>query len=773
MLIAGLLTSEASKAYEVATHSRLTYAALLQSQAYTTPEFVLGLGLPRGWATELGDTYIDSQRGVDEMRSNFDFDFRNDKLPGVDVNGVNVRIYRTRPHGWLMVGAVREDDASWGTQFLNTKIFSAESEPHDDPWGDFNRFCNHFFDPFRNRSFTDSCSSSSTVVAPVWATGQTGPFTVPFLTEADEARRNHFTIVDAREFMWQALTGKNKNGTIVAVEEYARLRRWASTFRALGDVLHLNQDMAQPQHTRDEGHGAGHSAWYEKYIDGRAKGQSRVVYEWPLGRLSAENLQPLSYAGYPTPAFSTFGEFWSTWLGNATMTGRGLADYSSRGFFTPAKNFGSTEFPMPSSDAASYTEVVITRNGQFRDVYLDAPVLDAQLAQSSRPIHMTHASILDQSLLNVAVGQGGSGTSIYTLDRATFDDRAELLIPRAVAYSAGLLDHFFRGRLSLEPPEEGVYAMVDHAIEKARDVEGFSTIRVKVSNGTPGEPMTRGVLVAVVKYHWDNCYADDLSGLPETGESALQCRSSVEQIAVSDPIDLPGGLATSPMQYTFHFPSKIAINSTDVLLQVVYRGALGTEADAVAVGAKDLSEPTYFAFHNATDFSRIGEHVYSRAEINADPGLLAQVSPQTCVDYTINPPQLKPSCLLPLSVNMVLGAGTGQQTATISGLPPRRFSRIAMLAEGSTTTLTQSASTCLPASPFVFNNLRWQVEADPYTGAQVLGYSLYQAVRGIKGWFQVACVLSGDGSLEGDDDRMTRLDAVSERYPHPAQISPL
>ena len=65
-----------------------------------------------------------------------------------------------------------------------------------------------------------------------------------------------------------------------ATKQQWRQAYWATAFRALGDVLHLNQDMAQPQHTRNEPHSgkgclfgmclAGHTSVYERYINARA-----------------------------------------------------------------------------------------------------------------------------------------------------------------------------------------------------------------------------------------------------------------------------------------------------------------------------------------------------------------------------------------------------------------------------------------------------------------------------------------------------------------------
>ena len=91
--------------------------------------------------------------------------------------------------GWLMRGAIREDD-------LPSPI---GKNPQDDPYGNIWRVFNHFYDPIFDR----------------------------------------------------ALTGRDGQGNPIAPMAEDRNKYWATTFRALGDVVHLLQDMAQPQHTRN------------------------------------------------------------------------------------------------------------------------------------------------------------------------------------------------------------------------------------------------------------------------------------------------------------------------------------------------------------------------------------------------------------------------------------------------------------------------------------------------------------------------------------------
>lgn len=56
----------------------------------------------------------------------------------------------------------------------------------------------------------------------------------------------------------------------------------------------------------------------------------------------------------------------------------------------------------------------------------------------------------------------------YSLNRFNYDDQADLLIPRAVAYSAGLIDYFFRGKLDIRDAsysDTGIVLRIKNAID--------------------------------------------------------------------------------------------------------------------------------------------------------------------------------------------------------------------------------------------------------------------------------------------------------------------
>jgi hypothetical protein len=282
----------------------------------------------------------------------------------------------------------------------------------------------------------------------------------------------------------------------------------------------------------------------------------------------------------------------------------------------------------------------------------------------------------------------------YSLNTYNYNDQARLLVPRAVTYSAGLIDFFFRGRIKVGLPDEGVYAVIDHAAAQIADPNtnftGFNAIKANVSapdtdnNGQP-QSMAIGVLTAVLKFRRNKCYVNDLSASPADNEQADACRTEDEQIVVSDPANDGAALALSstPQPFVFKFQKALPINATDVRLQVIYRGALGPETDAVVVATQDISEPTFFSYLNGSDYNIIAGKVYDRATINSTLALLDQVYPQSCVDRSVEPAQLRATCLQ--SFNVAIGLTTGtldkKVSVDVDALPVRRFSRLAILGD--------------------------------------------------------------------------------------------
>jgi hypothetical protein len=787
-------------AYELATHARITLEAFNQSSLQSDPGRLRDLGIPSLKYSELGTRYFDVRGNAAEIRVAKPFDFDLGKMPGVEGANGDERIPR-RLYGWLMRGAIREDDSGY-TVGLYTA--TDENEPEDDPYLNFNRWCNHFFDPLTYSRLTDPhaipfCLLETYASAPVWASGAVDPFQNPQQEQGD--RRNHFTVYDAREAMWRAVTGYNRSQRLVATTGLDRKAYWATTFRSLGDVLHLVEDMAQPQHTRNESHGVRHASDYEKYINARARGDKEFRIDG--GTVFPATMPPLLFSGYASPRFNHYSKYWSTGRGQVSMdNGKGLADYSSRGFFTPAGNIDDSGYPLPSHDFSKYSSLAIVTAGGSKEEYLVASVPDKYLDQASDPIRMTRRSVWDDGLIAI---DGIPGGATFSLDQATYDDRAALLLPRAVGYSAGLLDYFFNGRLTIGLPDAGAYAVSDHSTG-----EGFTKVRLKLTNTTPPlieggtqypQNMLNGTVVAVVKFHYNKCYQPNLSGeygapnvaletcrdrVPSQVNPPLDFDDSAESIVVSasKPLSLNAGV-TVALEFDFS-SSPIPLNATDIYLQVAYRGPLGPDAqsaeqDVVVVGTKDISEPTYFSYFNASDYIHIGANVFTRQDVAASQALLGQVRPTACVTGASPNRQLRNDCFIPLDLTMKFSfADLNNPTVAVINLPPRRYLRFAFLTEVATTTdkaSLQQQGNCLPLDAIDMSPIRNQLQFESDPPVFVDSSKSLWKLRGIYGNTQIACVINGDGSAPTtDDDRNEILSALpstsEESQPFPLVVNP-
>lgn len=609
----------AALGYEVATHGQLTLKSFERSALFAEDRQLL---------RDLGILYLTVLDAFGQTFDDIPYYHVRPGQPGIprfcnralETNVINRMIpnpdARLSIRGWMVCGVVREDD------------YSRPFRPHDDPWRPYYfRVFNHFFDPYFNRplggpvltTLIQSLNGEPAKRSPDWVTGYQDAFAAQPVPDAN--RTNVFSILDAREAMYRALTGRGPDGPY---NEAIRKSYWATTFRALGGVIHHIQDMAQPQHTRNEPHSGvggfliealvtGHASAMEKHMECRTLDETRWDTRTQVDRqCTAFDFDQPSWQ-YPIPQFNRYSDFWSTSPGPASLTGKGLADYSSRGFFTEAKDFGHTEYPSPSSNPNDYTEVEETLDGR-RITFLRGNVRDTYRGGQDT-IRITSLSLF--------YDPQDPNSQEHLLNTRNMDDHVSLLFPRAVAYGSGLLNYFFRGRMEISLPDEGVYGIVDQAVQYEPDVHGFRKIKLKLRNITPAitppgaapipQTMSGGKLIAVAKYHKNLCYVQDLSLEYEIDAAFAyeNCRDSEERIVTSvqvrdsqdrDITNQNVGLTGTPQLFSFIFNPPIPINSQDLYLQVVYRGELGSEADAVVVATQDVSEPTHFSVLNATDY---------------------------------------------------------------------------------------------------------------------------------------------------------------------------
>ncbi len=112
------------------------------------------------------------------------------------------------------------------------------------------RALNHFFNPLNNSGLTIAGIPLLNTTSPNWALEDNGDAT------SNIAGQQQFSYKDARSYFYNALTKPAKTD---------RDKAWGLTFQTLGQVIHHVQDMAQPQHVRNDAHLDAGPEWFYLY----------------------------------------------------------------------------------------------------------------------------------------------------------------------------------------------------------------------------------------------------------------------------------------------------------------------------------------------------------------------------------------------------------------------------------------------------------------------------------------------------------------------------
>ena len=123
-----------------------------------------------------------------------------------------------------------------------------EGSEREDDW-DGMRFQNHFHEPITNRGLNQGWLVNGES-ALAWARG-TGEGCV----ESGECLGNEYSWSKARQYYSEAFEALSQPDTDTRQAELEA--KMAETFRSLGQIMHMIQDMAVPAHTRNDMQGAG------------------------------------------------------------------------------------------------------------------------------------------------------------------------------------------------------------------------------------------------------------------------------------------------------------------------------------------------------------------------------------------------------------------------------------------------------------------------------------------------------------------------------------
>ncbi len=191
---------------------------------------------------------------------------------------------------------------------------------------------------------------------------------------------------------------------------------------------------------------------------------------------------------------------------------------------------------------------------------------------------------------------------IPVLDEDVYKDYAFLLIPRAVGYSAGLLNYFFRGNIEITLPASGVYAQTNNP------AIGFSQIKLLARNtSVNNEQMNDGTIELVIGYR--RAIDDPFINYPE--DYPFKAENEITYIVVPE----ANGIRSIPndryVELTFDLSSNpIPLFAINVFIRLIYHGQLGLEDGAVVVGFKDISEPTPIDLFNDMDQICLNGNMY-------------------------------------------------------------------------------------------------------------------------------------------------------------------
>ncbi|MDF1592230.1 MAG: hypothetical protein P1P89_11990 [Desulfobacterales bacterium] len=436
-----------------------------------------------------------------------------------------------------------------------------EDEP---PWTiPYLRSVNHFHNPLTDGGFSG-----------IWGTGfLAGESSILWSQKlvGEQGPGGHYSWHDVRDYFYKALTSSN-NATR---DDY-----FADTFRGLGQLMHLVQDLSVPEHARDDGH---YTPAYEDWVNNSGK----VVINPELGEVIIGDTVTLpqffdpSAIGIPNslgsvPVANLFDTNQYIQANtNPAVTLRpdiGLSEYTSANFLSPDTMF-TNEFPFPKAEHT----VIILDTPPDGIPNLDRQYLSSTNGHPGEQInHLAVVSYTNYFRTKYFPNISSEELPVY-LDAVCYKDYASKLIPRAVGYSAGLLDYFFRGRLDI------INAIPIKAVDGT-----ITRIEFVVKNATPPiaagqdvEPFETGKLVLAYKYTPAGA-----------SEAVFGFKDNIYPISdYTDPIN------SEYVHLSVTFPVAIPFGAQDLSFMLVFKGKLGNEDCAVVAKTIPTHPYTIAYFH--------------------------------------------------------------------------------------------------------------------------------------------------------------------------------
>ena len=440
---------------------------------------------------------------------------------------------------------------------------------------------NHFHNPLKDWSsaeFSDFPPGEffPTESSILWA--QDGP------KEAD-SQEGDWSWATVRGYYYLALTAVSKKER----EEY-----FARTFKGIGHQIHLIQDASSPKHVRNVFH-------LDDAAGGTDKEQEDAFVDKPEGTFlietwTARKGEPKVTAAAAKPVFpevsldapaerNDLAKVPITQFTDANIyTGanpsaglaQGLAEYSNANFFGKYPEFpedlqatDNHYFPYPKKTSTDVDKFLLGTQYPRETTYRNQAELSFFIAKTGDGETVDH---FIRPTYHYRDLKGDSDPHVFSkalhMDDVCHGDYVAKLVPRAVGYSASLIDYFFRGRINVKS--------VSTTVNNAGDILGVDLLVKNVSKlGATAEPMEGGSFFLAYNYTPPAAGADTVYGLVE-GLADADSKGTVST-------DSEGGSINNNYVHVRLGPGSLFIpyGSTDIYLTLVYRGKLGGEDGAV------------------------------------------------------------------------------------------------------------------------------------------------------------------------------------------------
>lgn len=281
---------------------------------------------------------------------------------------------------------------------------------------------------------------------------------------ADDAQK----IMVSKQFWSWTYARNHFYAALTSMEPEARDLAFSNAFRAIGQIIHLIQDSAQPAHVRND---------FQSHLELTHIGIESPV-SWvgsPYERYVKMHTELVTTAIPIRPDIEdpSLTDFWDTnsYDGSVQLNGLnlGLTEYTNANYFSEETipnnvnsiwQFNSAAkkrehlFPYPVLNTNDYASCSVEDYGGSLKIHI---------ARKSRGGCESGDHIAQLSLTNAPKNTDIPGppnfdisTARMTLDHDVYKTYAKELLPLAIGYSSALIDYFFRGKLGVIKKQNGL-----------------------------------------------------------------------------------------------------------------------------------------------------------------------------------------------------------------------------------------------------------------------------------------------------------------------------